>query len=486
MKTLADLEMEVSALKTQLDTLRTEMDAALSVQRNAHDDSSERLVDCDSLVCRSLHLVDEKHEPQATFEIDEHGPALRLLDRAGRRRLTVRVHDGRGGLSILDEAANPIVQLFADADGHGQVAVSSPGGVTRAGLRAVDNGGVVSVLSPEGNPRAVMHSCDGVGEFSVFNDEHQLATMSATEAGGLIGTRDAAGRRANLLLTAEGGNTIIVYRPDGGEAVTILGTDGAGTVAVGSDDREDAMGAGVEIIALKNHGGMINVRDQDRKLMARVMATENGGELTLNSPDEKDRIKLEIVDGGGVLTTHHPASESTVRIAAAKAGASVATGQGKGKENRSLILKGGSTSTGMVIFDGGKIEAALGKSGTQETPFFLLNNPDQTPAVHLIAGAKGGVLSLNGPDGAPQVALGARENGGGVSVYNDLGVERGTLHSKDDGGLLQLKWGGTHGVVATATEKGGKVLIGDEHGKVIARLPDDDWPAEEDETEGTD
>jgi hypothetical protein len=346
----------------------------------------------------------------------------------------------------------------------------------------------VSVLSPEGNPRAVIHSCDGVGEFSVFNDEHQLATMRATEAGGLIGTRDAEGRRANLLSTAEGGNTIIVYRPDGGEAVTILGTEGAGTVAVGSDDHEDAKGAGVEIIALKNHGGMINVRDQDRKLMACVVATENGGELTLNSPDEKDRVKLEIVGGGGVLTTHHPESGSIVRIAAAKAGASLTAGQGKGKEDRSLILQGGSTSTGMVIFNGEKVEAALGRSGGNETPFFLLNNPDQTPAVHLIAGAKGGVLSLHGPDGAPQAVIGARENGGGggVSVFNDLGVERGTLHSKDDGGLLQLKWGGTHGVVATATEKGGKVLVGDEHGKVIARLPDDDWPAEEDETEGTD
>ncbi|MDB6172435.1 MAG: hypothetical protein JWL59_1746 [Chthoniobacteraceae bacterium] len=424
-------------------------------------------VTCESIACNSIVLKGNDGRNRGCFGVDNEGPYLTLLGEDQKPRLVLKVNEKVGRIHICGDDLKSTLELWTDDAGHGNLAIYSSGGIPRVGIRGLDDGGVVTLIGSNGTPRAVIHSINDKGEVALFNESHLLAKMSAAEHGGTIGVLDSMGRRACVILAAEKGNSMLVYSPDGEEAITLMASKHGALLCMGANGVEKETESAISLMALSGHGGGIRINNNNGTPAIELDAVDNGGSLSIHSKEGDALIQMSVAEGGGFLSASHINGHGLAHFMAHEHGGTISiTG-----EDRNLVMQVAERTTSFMIMKESHVQAIIGTSGENDYATFMLTNLDNSPAVNLMASAGGGKVTIGGSDGTTQAGLGSTDEGGFIAVYSELGIERATLASKADGGGFKLKWGGTDGLFAVATEAGGCIFINDRNGRTIDTLP---------------
>ncbi|MEO7934158.1 MAG: hypothetical protein ABIT76_13475 [Chthoniobacterales bacterium] len=466
---------EFEKLKAEVAELRTLLNGILHITKDDEGKITRRAITCNDLHTHSLNILDQERRTLAYFGVADSGPYLVFRGDDEKRRLVLRAAENFGEITLYGNDGHATVHMQTDPDGHGNLLVHSPGGIPRAGIKGIADAGVVSVCAPDGSPRVVMHSGNEKGEVGILNAEmHMIARMSTTnENAGTIGVTSAEGDRAIILIPSPSGNGLLLYPPGSKDAGITLMASKSGSMVFMGEDAGDRGGNGISMMALPDGSGNMRFGTGERKVVLELGSDANGGLVEITSTKTGAMAQLHIKnESGHIELTHGSGSGKAVVTATANGAGFVASG-GEHRAALQVSAEGGS----FFLSHQEHIQAVIGPTADKNHIGFLLTNPDNTPAINLYAGPNGGVGLFAGSDGTTQLGLGTGEEGGRLTVLSELGIERATLQSKLDGGGLNLKWGGTNGLIAGATEAGGCIVAYDQDGKTIATLPSpDDMP----------
>jgi hypothetical protein len=179
----AELENEVTQLKTELAALREEFSHAVRINRDEEGKITCSQVTATFVNTETLVLMkDEMRESAGMIGTDDQGPYLSFWGDNNRARLILRVTKNAGELEIFDEDLKSAVRVFADEQRQGHVVVFSPGGIPRAVMKGMDTGGAIAALNENGAPRAVVHSQKGKGEMAIVNEKSQARLFGTDRA----------------------------------------------------------------------------------------------------------------------------------------------------------------------------------------------------------------------------------------------------------------------------------------------------------------
>jgi hypothetical protein len=472
MSTLAEVQSELTALKAEVARLKEDAALFFIIHRDEHG----VVQDDTQLRCWMLHTEHVELAKRGTFEsrggmgLDNEGPYVSLWGDDNKARLIMRVRDNAGQLDIFDDALHPVAQMYAGEGGHGHVAVYSPGGIPRAVMKGMETGGAVTVVNEEGRPRAIMLSSKDKegkdkGELVVMNADKPQARIFTGEAGGGVVTFDNKGDKACIMVTSPAGNSVSAFTPHKTVAATLAATAAGNALTLGTDDSNP----GIQLLDLPGFGGSIYLRDKDGNKVVALTTEEAGGDISVCAPGaEGTTARLHIHNGGGIVTARRADSPSVAVITAADGGGLLAARGPDDTAATVAVVKHGGV---LNIMKGTQVQGLVGVAEDGASGTIMLTNPDNSSAVNLIASKNGGTILLGGADGTTQVGIAATEEGGQLTLFNEVAVERATIRSKADGGGIHLKWGGTTGFIAAATERGGLVLTHNAEGEIIDSLP---------------
>jgi hypothetical protein len=296
--------------------------------------------------------------------------------------------------------------------------------------------------------------------------------MSAKAAGGTFDVRTADGKRGALLASAPTGNSLILYKSDGNEAVSVVGGDVVSAITLGKLSEATAERPAAQLTNLPGFGGNLILRNDAGQDAVELSGGPESGEIAVWGADPESRVKINTAGGGGTVIASRAGAPSAVHLTAAEHGGLVIV---KAEDDSAAL---GATSKGgsLTIVKEGHPRAFMGVGDEPRVGTILLTNADDTPAVNLVVTEHGGRMLLSGADGTTQIGCGASDEGGQISLFNELAVERATIRSKADGGGIHLKWGGTTGLIAAATERGGVVLTHNAEGDITDSLPNPPFP----------
>jgi hypothetical protein len=479
MSTLADLETELSALKTEVARLREEAALFFIVNRDAAGSVVDTQLRCWRVECEIVDLRErDATESSGMVGADKEGAYLSFWGEDKRVRAMLRVTGNSGELDFYGEDHNAVVQIF-EADGHGHVAVFSPGGVPRAVMKGMETGGAVSLVGEEGQPLAILHSTNGKGSVVVLDGKHVQAEMIGGEHGGLVATRGSDHKRGCLLASMPMGNSLLLNDAQGNAGVTIASSPAGNAVSIGGIG-SDSDKPTIVIAELPALGGSIIVRNAEAQDAVDISADAGGGSIRVNGPDPAGHVLMETRDGGGRIAVSHANGQSSALVTAPESGGFISA---IGADDAAAVLNVGPTGASISVNRRSHIQFFAGSGDENHSAAVVLNNPENTPVVQLLAGREGGTLLAAGSDGTTQAGFAGTDAGGRLTVFSELGVERASLRSAEDGGGLHLKWGGTTGLVAAATESGGLVTAHGPDGHVVQTLPDPENFHAEDEEE---
>lgn len=467
---------EFEKLKAEVAELRDLVHRVITLGRNLEGEITSTSVHADSLSCKSFDLRDGKSDVRGHMSVDGDGPYFALFGPDDKTRVSMRVYEDQGRVSLFGADLKATVQIFTDSDGHGNVMVHSPGGVPRAGMKGISDSGVISVCAPDGTPRAVMHSGDGEGEIGILNPALEvIARLTTTPEGGSVGILRNDGKRAIVMIPSAQGNGLLVYKPDGGEGVTLLTADTTSMILCGDVRADTGAPPAVAMIGMPDGSGTMRICEKSGSPAVTLSANGEGGVMEIHAVDSPGTpLRFSVVKGGGHIGLNHGAGNGRVLLAASQHGATILAGGGD-TEPRDAVLQVTESLAALLVSRQGEPKVALGAIHENGEHGLLLTNPDNSPALTLRAREEGGLLTVHGSDGITLGGLIATESGGQLSIFNDLGIERATLHTKLDGGVMNLKWGGTSVLTAVATEVGGAMLVSDPAGNTVASLPEHNW-----------
>ena len=476
MSTLADLQSEVAALKAEVARLREETSLFFTIHRDDDGQVTDTQLHCWMLHCEMIDLrAREARESAGGIGVDEDGAYISLWGTDRELRASMRVTGDSGEFELVGPDRHPVVRLW-EQEGHGHVGVLSRGNVPRAVMKGMANGGTVTAVDADGKPAAVLNSLHGRGAVVVLENQHLRAEMTSNEAGGLISTTSAAAEKSCVIGSSPAGSTLLLSKPDGSDGVSIAATVAGNIVALGSPGDGAGEGPVVSLSDLPGLGGSIVIRDRAGAEAVDLSTDESGGSIRVAGP-EKAQVLLQINQEAGRVAVSHRNGTALAALHAQENGGIVgAHGANKSATLLSASPEGGSFS----VVHGDHIQLVAG-TAEDGSALVALNAPDNTTVARLACGPQGGGVVLSGKDGTVQAGLAAGEAGGSATVFSELGVERATLRSADDGGGLHLKWGGTTGLVAAATERGGIVTAHGPDGQVVETLPELEKFGEEDE-----
>ena len=385
----------------------------------------------------------------------------------------------RGKITIEDNDGAARVQLSVSDEDHGQVAVLSPGDIPRALMKALPKGGSVAALAPDGSPRAVIHSLggNGGGEVAILSAEKKvIGKISAAELGGMISAHDSEGKPKAVLVANSGASgTILLNQPNGNTGILLSAGADLNILRLNGSDRDiiDEPHSGVTLFGMKG-GGSIGIEDGEGHELIQLITGKEGGHLSVFATDAGCGVKLHAATDGGVVNVSRTGNEGAVVLKAADTGGQILTRSSKNDQHVAVQFNEHGPDILFINSENSHVAMRLG-CGEGGRAVLSLQNQENTPAATLFCHENGGSIFVAGNDGVTQAGFVAGEEGGRMSVFSELGVERATLLSKFDGGNICLKWGGTNGVFAGATERGGVILVSDDEGKHIASLPAGEW-----------
>ncbi len=479
MSTLADLQAEVAALRTEVARLRE--DAALFFTVHRDDDGAvlDTQLHCWMLHCEAVNLrARASQQSRGMIGIEDDGPYLALWGEDQRAHAILRVTGNQGELQLLGADHEPVVHLL-EREGHGHAVVLSPGGIPRAVMKGAATGGHLSALDPDGKVCAVVCSTDQHGSIAVLDQEEVRAEMTAASSSGTLLTYDAQGEQGAIMSSNSAGNSFLLADPKGEIAISIASTPSGNALSVGRLSSETAKGT-ILISDLPELGGSIILHDQDGRPLLDLTTDPEGGVLRVLSPDPAAHLHLHIQGGGGALSAAHSSGDSLASLAAPESGGFVTA---RATNDRAAILNAMPDGASFSIRHGDRTPFFV---GADESPnsILVLGNDQNEHVVQLLSRPEGGAIVVSGGDGVGQASMVASSDGGQMNLLNEVGIERVALRSVNDGGGLHLKWGGTTGLLACATARGGLLTTHGPDGRIVESLPNEETFGELGEEEG--
>jgi hypothetical protein len=469
---------EVAALRAELNQVKEQLaDLLRFITIEERDDGSKFL---GIITCSVLNVCNPEKAGDTRVFIcageDEAAVALWGSDHCARAM--IRVDEGnRGSVVVQGREKNVAVELWADGDDHGQILVRSPEGNPRAGMKSMPGAGIVSVVADDGSVRAVMRSGEDIGEVAVALPGKILAKLHAGERGGLISCFGIDRTTPGVAMTTngQGDGAILVNHSDGRTGATIACSGASTLVAVsGSGTFEDGDANSVRLFA-HAAGSSIGLHNPAGEEVMRLITTEDGAAISLqkNSTD-KPLASLQSSGENAFVSVKSGTHQGTAMLGTDQNGGYLITRSQDAV--RSTTLKFDNGGGGLTFFSNMAESTAaltLGYTGDRHSTLQLYGpGGNEAPFVTVFTHEHGGSVLVHGSDGTRQAGLSAGEHGGKACVFSELGVERVILGAVDDGGALTLKWGGTNGLLACATERGGLVSALDPAGEVRAIFPD--------------
>lgn len=420
--------------------------------------------------CTSLALCDpadptNPERAQALLSGGEEGPLLALNGPNLEPRLILSVRASQARCELFGKDMKQAVLIHSDeASARGMVEVLDAG-QPRALLRATDTAGVVSVLHGEGALRGVLRGDARGADLHLLNQEQKTVVKATSDlpGGGSVMVNRKGGDTAILMACHEGdgtlvalnqkkqvtcslrstpmGGALLLHAPDEKSTVSLYSTPQGGHVRV-----HGAAGQTVAELTAEPHGGAVLVCDQQARERAAMRLLNADPQVLLRREDTKVGGAFAMA-GGEALVHLHSAAGPLTALEARPDGGRLSILDAAKKLQFVAGAGEGKAWMHMKPEEGGRCAASV---GTTET---------------------GGFVLVSGLDGVRRAGMGATAEGGQMGVFNDLGIERALIGTMGDGGLVKLNWGGTPGVIATVTEKGGLVVVNDADGNKNVTLP---------------
>lgn len=468
---------EISQLRQELAALRKEFQELRRFLRVDPPDEEGGPATL-NIMCTTLSLCNPQGQMRGRLSASEDAAFLAFDGGDLQQRIFFGVENDEPRLEFKTGAQETTLLAHALPEtGRGEIAVFEKG-KPRAVMKAfADDCGSVAVTQDDGTPCAGMISQKTGGQIMLLTPDHKVAVKLASDTE-----------------VAPEGGLIIVSHKDGRPAVSMSATTAGGAVMIlDEDDYSAAMMNGQE-------GGAIMVKAADKKSSIWLQSAADGKSgVSISDAENLCLAQLTGEDQGGALIIHDRENRERAVIRMAKDGPFLQFQAGDKKIHPVLLT--GFQDRGALFLEnprgdiGGLNMAEHGGSLTflneQKVIQLFLGFDEKSCGLHLkpqgnlnsaaalVTQEQGGMLMVSAPDGYRRGVLSASNDGGQLGLFSDLGIERVLLGSVKDGGALTLKWGGTPGVLALATDKGGCVIANDENGQAAATLPPrEDEPGE--------
>lgn len=420
--------------------------------------------------CTSLALCDpaEPTNPQRTQALlsgGKEGPLLALNGPNLEPRLTLSVRANQARCELFGKDMKQAVLIHSEeATARGLVEVLDAG-QPRAILRAVDNAGVVSVLHGEGAVRAVLRG-DAKGADLLVLDGDQKTSVKLTSdgaEGGTVIVNRKSGDVAAVMACHEGDGTVVTFNPKRKVACSLRSTPAGGALMLHTPDEKPTVS-----LYSTPQGGFVRVHDSEGRTAVELTAEQHGGAVFLNDRHQRERVVMRLIEDGPLITLRAADKKPAVMLAGAKGEGSLHLHNHAGALTTLEVDAAGSR---LAMLDAAKKIQFFAGHGDGRMAVHLQPQEGQHSAVVLTTSDQGGAVMVGGGDGVRRAGICASQDGGQMSVFNDLGIERVLIGSMNDGGMLRMNWGGTVGVAASATDKGGMVVVMDGDGNPGPSLP---------------
>ncbi len=461
---------EVAQLKAEVAALREAVNALKYFLHIEPVGTTERAGAGLHIRCTSVSLVhpDAPFDPQrlqALFSAGKEGPMLALNGQDASPRMVLSVAEGRARCDLLTKELRPAVRLQSeDAATSGQIVVYDQG-QARAALQADAKGGLVTVRHGDGVAGAALRTDARGGELRILDGKGQVTAKVFNHGpdGASFVVNNEAGRPAAVMSTVEAGGTFMTFNPKEKVSAALLTLPAGGALMLHGPEEKNTVSLHSNV-----QGGCLRVHDAAGKTAAEMSAGAQGGALLVCDQEGRERADLRMMEGGPMLVLRNEAKQPALTLAGIK-------GEGvmhlHNPAGALTVLQVTSAGSALSMLDAEKKVQFHAGHGDGKVGLHLLPHADANSAVALITTPFGGAVQVSAPDGGRRAGVCAAPDGGQLSVFNDLGIERALIGSMGDGGLLRLNWGGTMGVAATATDKGGLLVVNDAEGNAAGTFP---------------
>lgn len=420
--------------------------------------------------CTSLTLCDpadpfNPQKAQGLLAGGKQGPLLTLNGSDAKPRLTLSVTKEDARCELFGKDLKQAVLIHSEEASARGLVEALDAGQPRALLRAIDTAGVVSVLHGEQQVRALMRGDAKGADLQVLNTRQQVVVQITSDQphGGTVLVKNAAGKPAAAMDSINGEGAFFAFNQKEEISATLRATDkGGGLMLNGPGEKSTVSAFGTELggfmrvfgpagqtaaeLTAEPHGGAVLVCDGAGKERAAIRMLTTGPLVMLRDTDYKPLMNLSAVNGTGALHLFNTAGAFT-----------------------SLEMQGQGSRLAMLD-EAKKIQLFMGH-GAGRASLHLQPGDEQSSVVGIATTEQGGVMMVSAADGIRRAGLAASADGGQVCVFNDLGIERALIGTMGDGGMFKLNWGGTPGVVAAVTEKGGLIAVNDAEGNARMTMP---------------
>ncbi|MES2595273.1 MAG: hypothetical protein V4662_08055 [Verrucomicrobiota bacterium] len=480
---LEDLQSALSSVQEELRRVRGRLDELERVVSIETDDHGVRRV---CLECHEL-FVRPAHDPRwisLHLGADEDGGFLHLHQKESS---TVRAEmslDTSGAPQVLLRAEDrqPRISLFTQED-CGFVAVHAAGGRPGALMRAQSRGGSVAVLQKDGGTRGVLvhedgeESEDGTTKPSstdlVFADAglNNLIKLHSDGHGGLLSLGSPGQPDAIALVAREDGPALMLHSPAEMQSISMMALDGAAQICV---HEGKVPGSGFEAhISSGESGSSFSLRGEKGEKAVDISALDVASSITLHDMNGEARVMLaHHYESHSALTLQSTGEEDGFRAVASNEVSSVELMSPIDPDTK--LLSAVTANKPVVILQKQSRPLLMFGEGDQGGVFCAYGSAAAHAGIATLSGGPvAGSLLLSTADGTPQITVDATDHGGRMLINNDLGFQRVSLGVYQEAGSLQLNHTGSLGVQASATARGGVVMVGDADGEISATLPED-------------
>jgi hypothetical protein len=465
-----DPATEIAQLKAQVAALTQAVEALKFFLHLEPPGTKEGIGAGLHLRCTSLTLCDpaEPFNPQkaqALLAGGKKGPLLTLNGSDAKPRLTLSVTKEDARCELFGKDLKQSVLIHSEeASARGLVEVldaSQP----RALIRAVEKAGVVSVLHGEQQVRALMRGDAKGADLQVLNTRQQVVVQITSDQphGGTVLVKNAAGKPAAAMDSINGEGAFIAFNQKEEISATLRATDkGGGLVLNGPGEKSTVSAFGTEL------GGFVRVSGPAGQTAAELTAEPHGGAVLVCDKQGRERGAMRLLNADPQVLLRR--EDTKVGGAFAMAGGEALV-QLHSAAGPLTALEARPDGGRLSILDAGKKLQFVAGAGEGKAWMHLKPEEGGRCAASVGTTETGGFVLVSGLDGVRRAGMGATAEGGQMGVFNDLGIERALIGTMGDGGLVKLNWGGTPGVIAAVTEKGGLVVVNDADGNKNVTLP---------------
>jgi hypothetical protein len=420
--------------------------------------------------CTSLALCDpadptNPQRTQALFSGGKEGPLLAMNGPNLEPRLTLSVRANQSRCELFGKDMKQAVLIHSEeASARGLVEVLEAG-LPRAILRAVDNAGVVSVLHGEKAVRAVLRGDAKGADLQLLNTDQKVVVKATSDLpdGGSVIVNRKGGEAAILMACHEGDGTLVTLNPKKQVTCSLRSTPMGGALLLHAPDEKSTVS-----LYSTQQGGHVRVHGASGKTAAELTAEPHGGAVLVCDGAGKERAAMRMLPAGPLVMLRDTDNKPLMNLSAVNGTGALHLFNTAGAFT-SLEMQGQGSRLAMLD-EAKKIQLFMGH-GAGRAALHLQPGDEQSSVVGIVTTEQGGVVMVSAADGIRRAGLAASADGGQVCVFNDLGIERALIGTMGDGGMFKLNWGGTPGVVAAVTEKGGLIAVNDADGNARMTMP---------------